>query len=286
MNGQITKGIGGFYYVNCDNVEYVLKAPGKFRNDGIKPIVGDEVEFDKKGGYIEKILPRKNEFYRPAVANVTQTFIVFTASQPKVDLILIDKLIIQSEMSGVNIVLVINKSDTMCKGDVDMITSQYSDFDILYCCAKNNEGIDNIKKRIKDNVSFFAGQSGVGKSSIINCISSRLSHETGEMSKKLCRGKHTTRHVELVYLPELGGSILDTPGFSFYNLKNTDFAIEEGYREFEPYRKKCRFVGCTHINEPDCAVKEHIGKGINLERYDRYKHIHLEQKETRDRQYD
>ena len=285
MTGQIIKGIGGFYYVSAQKEIYTLKAPGRFRKEGIKPVVGDRVEFDCNDGYIQNILPRKNEFYRPAVANVTQAFIVMTGANPKVDLLLIDKLIIQCELADINIVIVINKCDLMSDEEIDELSKQYSYYNVVCCSSINNYGISEIKKLIKGNVSFFAGQSGVGKSSLINCVSKELSHETGNISKKLKRGKHTTRHVELSYIPDLEGSILDTPGFSFYDFKG-DFSIEETYREFDGLREKCRFTGCTHVNEPDCAVKAHVGETINKLRYERYVQIFEMQKEMREKQYD
>lgn len=286
MTGRIVKGIGGFYYILAAGKEYTLKAPGRFRKEGIKPVVGDVVEFDLKGGYIDKILPRKNQFYRPAVSNVTQVFIVFTHSNPKADLILIDKLIIQSELSGINVVLVINKCDEMDDDEIEQLKEQYTAFDTICVSAKTGRGIDEIKKRIGNNVSFFAGQSGVGKSSIINCISEIFQAKTGEISQKLGRGKHTTRHVELIYIPELQGGILDTPGFSFYDFKDDETCIDDGYREFKDTRDNCKFIGCTHINEPKCAVKDGIGTVINEQRYERYKKIYSELKEMRDKRYD
>lgn len=284
LTGRIKKGIGGFYYVTSGDKEYTLKAPGKFRKEGIKPVVGDIIEFDDKEGYISKILPRENEFYRPAVSNVTQAFIVFTGAFPKADLMLVDKLIIQCELADVNVVLIINKCDAMNDEEIQMLKQQYQSYKIICCSTIDNLGIDEIKKCVENNISFFAGQSGVGKSSIINCVTG-LDNETGEISEKLKRGKHTTRHVELVYHPELKGSILDTPGFSFYDFRK-DFNAEACYREFDGYRENCRFNGCSHTSEPGCAVKEQVGKIINQDRYERYVQIFKSQEEMRNKQYD
>lgn len=284
LTGRIKKGIGGFYYATVDDKEYTLKAPGKFRKEGIKPVVGDIIEFEEKDGYISRILPRKNEFYRPAVSNVTQAFIVFTGAFPKADLLLVDKLIIQCELADVNVVLIINKCDAMDEDEIQSLQKQYSAYKVICCSTVDNIGMDEIKEYIDGNISFFAGQSGVGKSSIINCITG-LEHATGEISEKLKRGKHTTRHVELVYHPELKGSILDTPGFSFYDFRK-EFNAEACYREFGRYRDNCRFKGCTHTSEPDCAVKEQVGKTIDKNRYERYVQIFKGQEEMRSKQYD
>lgn len=285
LTGRIVKGIGGFYYVNSDGKEYTLKAPGKFRKDGIKPVVGDIVEFLENDGCIKEILPRHNEFYRPPVSNVSQAFIVMTGAYPKVDLYLIDKLIIQCELADINIILIINKCDIMTENEIENLKEQYSKYEIICCSTIENKGIDEIKNRIKNNISFFSGQSGVGKSTIINSVCGDFWQKTGDISEKLKRGKHTTRHVELVYLPELEGSILDTPGFSYYDFRE-DFNTEACYREFGEFRNFCRFNGCTHINEPGCAVKEQVGKSINKNRYDRYVQICKIQNEARSKQYD
>lgn len=285
LRGQIFKGIGGFYYVNNDETIYTLKAPGKFRKEGKKPVVGDIIDFDGEEGVIKDICPRKNEFYRPAVSNVTQCFIVMTGTNPKADFLLIDKLLIQCEMAEINPVLVINKCDLMSKEEIEEIKCQYSYYDVVCTSAMKHTGIDEICRKITGNVSFFTGQSGVGKSSIVNSISDKLNHETGEISEKLGRGKHTTRHVELVYVPELSGYIVDTPGFSFYDFRD-DINIEACYREFDGLREKCRFNCCTHINEPDCAVKEQVGKMIDKNRYERYIQIFTLYKEMRNKKYD
>lgn len=285
LQGQIFKGVGGFYYVKSKGDTYTLKAPGRFRKEGIKPIVGDIVEFNDKDGIISGILNRRNQFYRPAVSNVTQSFIVLTGAYPKADLLLIDKLIVQCEYFDVNIILVINKCDIMDIAEIENIKNQYSHYDIICCSTVDGSGIDEIKDRIKNNVSFFAGQSGVGKSSIINAVCEDYEFETGAVSEKLKRGKHTTRHVELVHIPKLEGALLDTPGFSFFDLRD-EFNLEACYREFDNFRDQCKFKCCSHISEPNCAVKEHVGKEINKERYERYIQLYKSLEEMRNKQYD
>ena len=286
MQGQIIKGIGGFYYVISDDKMYTLKAPGSFRKSGIKPMIGDYVDFQEDNGYILKIHERKNSFYRPSVSNMTQVCVVLAATTPKPDLMLVDKLLIQAAMAGINIVIILNKCDEAKQEEIDAYKAQYSQFHFITCSTLNGQGIDEIKDVLSDNVTFFAGQSGVGKSSIINAIFPELNFEVGSISKKLERGKHTTRHVELVPLKGYNGAIVDTPGFSFYNFNQDEIEVYKYYPEFRQYDDKCRFNCCTHINEPDCLVKENLGNTINNERYARYVAICDELNEMRKKKYD
>ena len=261
--GLILKGVGGFYTVLSDNgTEIVCRARGRFRKDGITPVVGDRVEYveDGEGRSVSKILPRRNIFIRPAVANLDKLIIVASLSAPKPDLMLMDKLIIRCEKHNVEPVIVLNKCD---QGD----------------------GVDAIKAEIAGNICCFAGQSAVGKSSLINAIVPELALETGGLSRKTDRGRHTTRHAQLWHV--CGGAVLDTPGFSLLEADEMEpKELCECYREMRGKRIGCRFGECLHRSEPDCAVKPLIGTALSPERYERYLIILDELIEKRKHKYD
>lgn len=293
MNGHglILKGIGGFYTVlDVDGREHVCRARGRFRKDGITPVVGDSVEFqmDSEGSFITNILPRKNVFIRPAVANVDKLIIVVSLSAPKPDFMLIDKLIISCELSGVKPVLVLNKCDDGDENSISDIAEQYSPagYTIITSSAQTGQGIDTIKNEIRGCICCFAGQSAVGKSSLINAIVPELGLETGGLSRKTNRGKHTTRHAELWYV--CGGAVLDTPGFSFLDIENIEPEdLCKYYVEIKGLSIGCRFSECLHKSEPDCAVKPYIGSDkLSRQRYERYLTILDELIEKRKHKYD
>lgn len=285
--GIILKGIGSFYTVlSEDGKEYILKARGKFRNKRIKPLIGDKVLFSDDT--IDDILERKNSFIRPAAANITKLMLVLSASVPKADLLLLDKLLLQCEKNAVEPVLILNKWDSCEEEYAEVIIQQYKQtgYTIIKASAYDGMGIDEIISHIKGNVCCFAGQSAVGKSSLLNKISPKLNLETGGLSQKTDRGKHTTRHVELFLLH--GGMVMDTPGFSLLDLSDMEpKMLAELYPEMREAKEKCRFGECLHISEPDCKVKELLENDmISVERYERYKLLLEELKEMRRHKYD
>ncbi len=274
--GRIIRGIGGFYYVLPDEGGPVVecKARGHFRKSGISPVVGDLVVYeDQKEGHssIEKILPRKNLLIRPSVANIDQLLIVVSASAPAPDWQLVDKRIIQAVPAGIKPVLILNKSDAADERIVRAFEQDYVPwFQTAVVSARTGTGKEQLADILKDRVSCFAGQSAVGKSSLINLLLPELALETGDLAKKTDRGRHTTRRAEL--WPAFGGAILDTPGFSLYEtdlLEQTD--LNRCYPEFGNSPGKCRFPSCMHVTEPGCAIKELVAKGkMSPGRYERY----------------
>ena len=285
--GLILKGVGGFYTVLSDNgTEIVCRARGRFRKDGITPVVGDRVEYveDGEGRSVSKILPRRNIFIRPAVANLDKLIIVASLSAPKPDLMLMDKLIIRCEKHNVEPVIVLNKCDQADADAADDIRAQYAPagYAIITASAAKGDGVD---AEIAGNICCFAGQSAVGKSSLINAIVPELALETGGLSRKTDRGRHTTRHAQLWHV--CGGAVLDTPGFSLLEADEMEpKELCECYREMRGKRIGCRFGECLHRSEPDCAVKPLIGTALSPERYERYLIILDELIEKRKHKYD
>lgn len=271
--GVIVKGIGGFYYVKCDDGGVVeCKARGKFRKEEISPIVGDKVLIDVKNGKgsIEKICDRKNFLIRPAVSNIDTLVVVASSTQPEPSVELIDNFLILGQINNIETVVLFTKTDL---GDVDKLYDIYekAGYKVLKTCSKSGEGKENVAELFKGKITALAGNSGVGKSSLLNMVYESLNLKTGEISEKLNRGRHTTRHVELL---DMGDStfVLDTPGFSSFEIPEMEASqLENCYREFEDFIGKCRFNGCSHINEPDCAVKCALERGeISIERYENY----------------
>ena len=281
MIGTITKAIAGFYYVNVAHNVYECRAKGSFRNNKITPVVGDKVEIvvvdeEKKKGNVEKVLPRKNVFIRPAVANVDNIAIVTSGTTPKVDLMLLDKLLVMYQMQEITPFICINKADEL-KTDDEVIEHVYRNigYDIIITSAKVGLGVQKLQDMLKDKTTIFTGQSGVGKSSLINAILGKDMFETGVLSQKISRGKNTTRHIELVELQQ-GGYILDSPGFSSIKLdKITHEDLEVYYPEFIEYIGGCKFTGCSHIKEIGCRIKDALERGeIDNGRYERYIQIY------------
>ncbi len=272
MRGRIIKGIGGFYYVKtADGTVFECKARGVFRKENIKPTVGDIVEITTNGAYgnIEKIEPRKNQLVRPSVSNIDILVVVITPGEPEPNLFLADKLLVNAEAVGIKPVICINKTDIKPYDEIEEIYKSAL-YPVISVCARNEEGLDELIKCIKGKVSAFAGLSGVGKSTILSLITSG-DMETGAVSEKIKRGRHTTRHVELLELLE-GGYVLDTPGFSSFEVESvTASDLAELFPEMKSEIGKCRFGGCSHINEPDCAVKDKLLAGkISKSRYESY----------------
>lgn len=292
MQGKIVKGIAGFYYVHAKEKEapdgkiYECKAKGVFRKNNIKPLVGDNVEItildeEKQLGNIAKILERKNALIRPAVANIDQALVIFSVTRPEPNLNLLDRFLLMMEQQGRRCVICFNKMDIASEEEREKLLKVYekSGCQILFVSAKEKQGMDVLRELLKGRTTTVAGPSGVGKSSIINEIQSEIKMETGAISEKIERGKHTTRHSELIAMGE-DTYIMDTPGFSslgIFDLEKEELKFY--YPEFEPYEDACRFHGCIHVNEPDCRVKEAVEKGeISKERYENYKILYEELK--------
>lgn len=290
MQGRIIKGIGGFYNVLLEGGTIVTcKARGRFRNEGVTPMVGDQVEvsFHETGfAAMDDILPRKNALLRPPVANIDLLVIVLSASIPKPDFLLADKLLIQAKTLQIEPLLVLNKMDSAKPEITDEFLRDYAAFQTLLASSATGEGIDALKQALTNRVSCFAGQSAVGKSSLLNALFPELALETGGLAKKTDRGKHTTRQAEL--WPYLGGAVLDTPGFSLFEMSELEqSALDASYPEFAGVTSECRFAGCRHVAEPDCAVKALLQTGeLSQDRYARYIEIQAEIEDKRKHRYD
>lgn len=274
--GIILKGIGGFYYVDTGTDVVECKARGKFRIGMGKPIVGDRVEIERQSdgtGYMLGICARKNELIRPAVANLDQLVVIASEAPPETDTFLIDKVAAIAEHKEIDVLIVINKQD-INNGDRFYDIYAGAGFDVLRVSAHTGEGIDALKKRLDGKISAFAGNSGVGKSSLLNRIDNRFEVKVGEISRKISRGKHTTRHVELLHL-ESGGFVADTPGFSSFETEQMDLVLKNElqycFREFSQYIGDCQFTGCAHVKEKGCAILAAVEAGeIARERHDSY----------------
>lgn len=279
INGKIIKGIGGFYYVDTEKGLYECRARGIFRKNKITPLVGDRVSIsvvdeENKKGVVEEIEKRDTELVRPPIANVDKALIVFAIKNPAPNLSLLDRFIVLAEKENLEIVIVFTKVDLDADGELlEELKSIYevSGYKVIPVSNKLKLNIDKIKEELKENTVVFAGPSGVGKSSLLNEVDKNFELKTGEVSDKIKRGKHTTRHAELLKL-ECGGMVADTPGFSSLTLDDTDESeLKEYFIEFDKY-DDCRFGSrCIHENEPSCAVKEAVENGdISKKRYESY----------------
>lgn len=292
MRGKIIKGIGGFYYVHAENAgTYECRAKGIFRKDKRKPLVGDNVEIsvqdeEKKLGNVDVLLPRKNELIRPAVANVDQALVVFAISSPKPNLNLLDRFLISMDQQGIPVKICFNKSDLAEEDELDALARIYENCgcQVFFTSVAKRSGLKDIEGLLTGKTTVVAGPSGVGKSSLTNYLQPEASMEVGEVSKKIDRGRHTTRHTELIWIKE-DTYFLDTPGFSSLYLQNMQKEeLHSYFPEFRPYEDQCRFQGCMHISEPDCRVKQALEEGkIHPSRYENY--IQMEEELRNQRRY-
>lgn len=288
-SGIIIKGIGGFYYVKTLEGVYECKARGIFRKDGVVPLPGDNVVISisdelSKTGNLDEILPRNSQLIRPAVANINQVAVVLAARSPQPDYSLFDKLLITAENKNIDIVICINKIDIDENEEHKKILEIYrqTGYKIILLSLKTNVGLSDLKDTMKGKITVFSGQSGVGKSTILNRIMNSWVMETGSISERSARGKHTTRHAELVEL-DCGGYVVDTPGFSSFELEGIKYdELQIYYPEFTEFENKCKFTGCRHISEPECAIKEAVKHGqVSTERYERFIQIYNSLKEIK-----
>ena len=290
MQGKIVKGIAGFYYVHVvESGVYECKAKGIFRKEKIKPLVGDNVrieilEEEEKTGNIVDILPRSNELIRPAVANIDQALVVFSVLKPAPHFNLLDRFLVMMESKGLPVVLCFNKADIADEPQVDMLRAVYEGcgYPLLFVSARDGQDIDRVKHLLKGKTTAVAGPSGVGKSTLINALNPEAQMETGAISQKIERGRHTTRHSELFAVGE-DSYIIDTAGLS--SLYVNDFEKEElkyYFPEFAEYEGSCRFHGCDHVHEPGCLVKQAVEEGkIHHIRYEDYTEMYEELKSRR-----
>lgn len=279
MRGKIIKGIAGFYYVHTGHQVYACKAKGSFRNQKQKPLVGDNVEItildekDKEGN-IEEILPRTSELLRPAAANVDQVMVVFAAAQPEPNLNLLDRYLVTIHRQEIPIIICFNKADLVDQEKKFAYQQIYekSGYSVIFTSTYEQHGMDTIHHALTGKTTALAGPSGVGKSSITNLLCPTANMDTGDLSRKIERGKHTTRHSELLPIGE-DTYLMDTPGFSsvcFYDMEPEE--LKQYYREFEEYEPYCKFGGCNHIGERECGIKQAVEDGdIASSRYENYR---------------
>jgi len=290
LKGKIIKGIAGFYYVHTPEERvYECKAKGIFRNKKIKPLVGDNVDIsiddqpDGKGIIVD-ILPRNNELLRPAVANVDQALIIFAAAEPKPNLNLLDRFLIMMQNQNVNTIVCFNKVDIVSDKEISLLEETYRrcGYEVVFTSTMQEDSVANIYNLLRDKTTVLAGPSGVGKSTIINMICPEANMDTGSVSEKIKRGKHTTRHSELFHV-EGGTYIMDTPGFSSLYINEIDKNnLKDFFTEFNEFENECRFSGCMHLNEPGCAVKNALEQGkISKIRYRNYVDLFEELKDIK-----
>ncbi len=293
MQGKIIKGIAGFYYVHDGHSRiYECKAKGIFRNQNKKPLVGDNVEIDvldeEAGtGNVVRILPRTNQLIRPAVANIDRALVLFASREPQPNFSLLNRFLIMMEQQGVPCQICFNKTDLVTPEDEAALREVFrgTGYPVFFLSTYTGEGFEELRAALKGKTTVLAGPSGVGKSSFINQLVPEATMETGEISAKIQRGRHTTRHSELFHFDE-DSFIMDTPGFSSLWIEMETEDLKLYFPEFEPYWRDCRFQGCAHVNEPDCRVKAALQAGeISPERYEAYVTLYQELKEKEKHKY-
>lgn len=290
MTGKIVKGIAGFYYVHVEGRGiYECRAKGIFRNVHMKPLVGDNVCMDvldeqEKKGNVTEILPRKNALIRPAVANIDQALVIFAIVKPNPNFNLLDRFLIQMERQKLPSIICFNKQDIASEEEKEALRKAYETcgYTVLFVSALEQEGMDELRALLAGKTTTVAGPSGVGKSTMINCLHPEANMETGSISQKIERGKHTTRHSEIIALGE-ETYIMDTPGFTSLSISEiTKEELGMYYPEFNQYEPYCKFSGCAHISEPSCGVKAAVAEGrISKVRYENYQVLYQELKEVR-----
>ena len=282
--GRIQKALSGFYYVDTGSEILTCRARGKFRKEGLSPLVGDRVEVRELGngeGFVEAIFPRKNAFARPAVANIDQLVVIASGAIPRTDPFLIDRVAAIAALKDCKVIVLLNKCDLDSADDLYDIYHA-AGFPTLRVSAETGEGLAELKPLISSKLSAFTGNSGVGKSSILNSLDPEFQIKVGAVSDALGRGRHTTRHVELYHLA-CGADVVDSPGFSSFETDELNLELKhrlpETFREFAPYLDQCRFVGCSHTKEKGCAVLEAVSRGdIQKSRHASYLRLYEELK--------
>ncbi len=270
MQGRIIKNISNDYTVQTSfNERYVCKSRGRFRNMKITPLVGDEVLFDEKQNYILEILPRKNELKRPPVSNIDQVVILTSVKHPDFSSYLLDKLITIIEYHSIEPIICFTKLDLLEEKERQAMRTLITYYQKLGYQVYENTETEKIKKIFQDKITVFTGQSGAGKSTLLNHLDVNLELKTGEISLALGRGRHTTRHVELI--PLFGGLVADTPGFSSIDFDMNQACVRDQFREFEKYKEECKYKDCMHVKEDHCKIKEKVEDGTILKsRYENY----------------
>lgn len=286
MNDRIIKALSGFYYVQTEDGVVECRARGKFRKEGVSPLVGDFVTISRSGksGTVEEILPRKNSFIRPAVANVDLLVLLASCAIPQTEPFLIDRVLAIAGQQGVEPLICVNKND-LEPGEGLAGIYRRAGFRVIVTSAETGEGIGELRAAISGKLSAFTGNSGVGKSSILNALCPELKLAVGEVSEKLGRGRHTTRHIELYCLGN-GTFVADTPGFSSFDTERMDLVLKDqlqyAFSDFAPYLGKCQFQDCAHLKEPGCAVRAALERGeIEPTRYESYKRLYEMAKEIK-----
>jgi ribosome biogenesis GTPase / thiamine phosphate phosphatase len=275
MKGLIVKGIAGFYYVSCGEEIIECKARGIFKNRGITPAVGDEVDIsltEPGRGVIEEILPRKNIFIRPPIANIDMFIVVMAASHPKPNFPVIDRFLVMADAKDADIVICVNKIDIAKPKDIENIREIYEGiYPVALASAETGEGIEELKSKLSGQKAAFAGPSGVGKSSLLNAMLPQANAQMGELSQKTKRGRHTTRHVEIFNVGDF--MIYDTPGFTSFDITEAEEdTLYLHYPEMARYKGMCYYDDCRHLKEPDCMIKKALADGrIHPMRYESYK---------------